>query len=79
MEQFPPFEALDESPRPRLVIVIILDVFLCRVSTVGTAVSGTMTYQAPGSSVIVATAAAASTNDEDVIVTADGTRGAARR
>ena len=68
MEQLLPFEALDESPRPRLVIVIILCV-LSRKATVGAAVSGTVMHEAP--------AAPASTNDEDV-VTADGSTRAAR-
>ena len=61
MLQFPPLEAFDESPRPRHIILCIF---------VGAAVSGTVTHDAPGSS--IAAAAAASTNDEDVVVTADG-------
>ena len=75
MEQFPPVEALDESPRLRLVIVIILFVFLSRAATVGAAVSGTVTHDAPGSP--IATTAAASTNDEDVVA-ADGSTRAPR-
>ncbi|KAH9017540.1 hypothetical protein EDB84DRAFT_1566794 [Lactarius hengduanensis] len=61
IEQFPPFEALDMSPRARLVIVIIPSVFLFRETTVGAAVSGTGTHGAP------ATSAAASMNDEAVV------------
>ena len=60
MLQFPLLEAFDESPRPRHIILCIF---------VGAAVSGTVTHDAPGSSIAVA---AASTNDEDVVVTADG-------
>ena len=69
MEQLLPFEALDESSHPRLVIVIILCVFLSRKATVGAAVSGTVMHEAP--------AAPASTNDEDVVA-ADGSTRAAR-
>jgi hypothetical protein len=56
--QFPLLEAFDdESPRPR------------HIDFVGTAVSDTVTHDAPGSS--ITTAVAASTNDEDVVVAAD--------
>lgn len=73
MEQFPPFEALDESPRPRLVIVIILCVVLSREATVGAAASGIVTLEAPE----FAIATAASTKDEDVVA-ADGSTRASR-
>ena len=63
MLQFPLLEAFDESPRLRHIILCIF---------VGAAVSGTVTHDAPGSSIAAAAAAAASTNDEDVVVTADG-------
>ena len=71
LEQFP-----DDSPRLRLVIVIILGVFLSRDATVGATVSGTVTHDAPGSS-SATTAAPASTNDENVVA-ADGSTRAAR-
>ena len=59
--RFPLLEAFDdESPRPRHIV-------LC--AFVDTALFGTVTHDAPGSS--ITTAVAASTNDEDVIVTAD--------
>ena len=75
MEQFPPLKALDASPRPRLVIVISLAVFLSWEAIVGAAVSGTVIHEAPGS--VISTAAPASTNDEEVIA-ADGSTRAAR-
>ena len=63
MVQFPLLEAFDdESPRPRHIILCIF---------VGAAVSGTVTHDAPGSSIAAAAAAAASTNDEDVVAVAD--------
>ncbi|KAH8977509.1 hypothetical protein EDB92DRAFT_1957973 [Lactarius akahatsu] len=70
---FPPFEAMDESPRARLIIVIILGIFLSREATVGAAVSGTGTHGAP------ATSAAASMNDEAVVAADGKTRGPTRR
>ena len=75
MEQFPPLEALDASPRPRLVIVISLAVFLSCEAIVGAAVSGTVIHEARGS--VIAMAAPASTNEDDVVA-ADGSTRAAR-
>ena len=63
MVQFP----VDDSPRLRLLIVIILVVFLSLDATVGTdaAVSSTVTHDAPESAASSATTAAlASTNDD---------------
>jgi hypothetical protein len=77
MEQFLPFEAFDDSPRLRLLIIIILGVFLSRDATVGATISGTVTHDAPGSS-SATTATPASTNDEDVVVATDGSTRAAR-
>jgi hypothetical protein len=73
MEQFP-----DDSPRLRLPIVIILGVLSLDATVgAGAAVSGTVTHDAPGSS-SATTAAPASTNDEDVVVAADGSTRPAR-
>ncbi len=74
MEQFPPLEAFDESPRPRLVIVITFCVIFSREVTVGAAeASGTVTQEALGSAIATA-AAAASTKDEEVVATDGSTR-----
>ena len=73
MAQFPLLGTLDdESPRPRLVTDINLCVFA------GTAISGTVTHDTPGSSIATTSATAALTNDEVVIVAANRSTCAAR-
>ncbi|KAI9449929.1 hypothetical protein BJY52DRAFT_1227479 [Lactarius psammicola] len=69
MKQFPPFEALHESPRPRRVIVIIMCVFLFRKAIVGAAVSDPVSYEAPTTSM----------NEEAIVAAEESTRGTARR
>jgi hypothetical protein len=70
-------ESSRTTPRPHLLIVIVLGVFLSIDATfgAGTAVSGTVTHYAPGS-LSATTAAPASTNDEDVVVADGSTRAA---